>query len=528
MAETTTQQSFSSHWVMMLAMLGMAVGTGNIWRFPRIAAQNGGGEFLVAWVVFLFLWSIPLILVEFNVGRMTRTGPVRAFARLMGPRWAWMGAWVAFVATAIMFYYSVVCGWTFRYIAASVTGEIPGAEPGALWTSFTTSWWPVLTHAIAIGLATLIVARGVRAIERMAAVLMPALLVLVVLLTVRAVTLPGAGDGLAYLFTVDWQNLGNANIWLQALTQNAWDTGAGWGLVTVYAAYLRTHEDTALNAFILPMANNTVSLLAGMMVLCTVFSVIPQLVASMAANPEALAAFPALAEAVRAGETVSPDLLQRTIFGAGNEGLTFIWIPQLFARVPFGQLLLVLFFTALAFAAFTSLVSMVELATRVLVDAGMTRDRAIRVVGIGGFALGLPSALSLAVLHNQDWVWGVGLMVSGLFFAIAVSTYGVRRFREEQINHEHSDIRIGRWFDLVLGVLVPIQAVVLVGWWIYQVRAPGWLNPLGVENFGTILFQWGIVLAGLILANRWLLPRGTAAERADEDARTADMPAAVP
>jgi len=125
-------------------------------------------------------------------------------------------------------------------------------------------------------------------------------------------------------------------------------------------------------------------------------------------------------------------------------------------------------------------------------------------------------------------VWGVGLMVSGLFFAIAVSTYGVRRFREEQINHEHSDIRIGRWFDLVLGVLVPIQAVVLVGWWIYQVRAPGWLNPLGVENFGTILFQWGIVLAGLILANRWLLPRGTAAERADEDARTADMPAAVP
>jgi NSS family neurotransmitter:Na+ symporter len=298
--------------------------------------------------------------------------------------------------------------------------------------------------------------------------------------------------------------------------------------VLVDSAYLRQHEDTALNAFILPMANNTVSLLAGMMVLCTVFSVIPQLVASMAANPEALASFPALAEAVRAGETVSPDLLQRTIFGAGNEGLTFIWIPQLFARVPFGQLLLVLFFTALAFAAFTSLVSMVELATRVLVDAGTTRDRAIRVVGIGGFVLGLPSALSLAVLHNQDWVWGVGLMVSGLFFAIAVGTYGVRRFREEQINHEHSDIHIGRWFDIVLGVLVPIQAVVLVGWWIYQVRAPGWLNPLGVENFGTILFQWGVVLAALILANRWLLPRGAAAERADADARQADMPAAVP
>lgn len=524
MAEPT-QQSFSNRWVMMLAMLGMAVGTGNIWRFPRIAAQNGGGEFLVAWIVFLFLWSIPLILVEFNVGRMTRSGPVKAFARLMGPRWAWMGAWVAFVATAIMFYYSVVTGWTFRYIVASVTGELPGANPGALWASFTTSWWPVLTHAIAIGAATFIVARGVKAIERLASVLMPTLLVLVVLLTVRAVTLPGAGAGLDYLFTVDWHRLGDASIWLHALTQNAWDTGAGWGLVLVYSAYLRQHEDTALNAFILPVANNTVSLLCGTMVLSTVFAVIPQLVASLASDPEALAAFPALAEAVRGGAAVTPDLLQQTIFGAGNEGLTFIWIPQLFARVPFGQLLLVLFFVALAFAAFTSLVAMVELATRVLVDAGVPRERGIRIVGAAGFALGLPSALSLAVLHNQDWVWGVGLMMSGLFFAIAVGRYGVRRFREEQINHAHSDIRIGRWFDIVLGVLVPIQAVVLIGWWIYQVRAPGWLNPVGVENFGTILFQWGIVLAALILFNRYLLPRGTAAEMAAEaDARKASMP----
>ena len=95
---------------MMLAMLGMAVGTGNIWRFPRIAAQNGGGEFLVAWVVFLFLWSVPLILLEFAMGRHFRSGPVRAFGRMMGPRWAWMGAFGAFVGVAILFYYSVVAG----------------------------------------------------------------------------------------------------------------------------------------------------------------------------------------------------------------------------------------------------------------------------------------------------------------------------------------------------------------------------------------------------------------------------------
>ena len=83
---------------MMLAMLGMAVGTGNIWRFPRIAGQNGGGEFLIAWVAFLFLWSIPLILVEFGMGRKMRSGPIKAFMGMMGPRWAWMGAFVVFVA----------------------------------------------------------------------------------------------------------------------------------------------------------------------------------------------------------------------------------------------------------------------------------------------------------------------------------------------------------------------------------------------------------------------------------------------
>jgi NSS family neurotransmitter:Na+ symporter len=495
---------------MMLAMLGMAVGTGNIWRFPRIAAQNGGGEFLVAWVTFLFLWSIPLIMVEFGMGRLTRTGPVAAFARVMGPRWAWMGAFIAFVAMAIMFYYTVVTGWTLRFVWAAVSGEIPGDVPGAFWQSYSSSAWPALTHAISIALGVLVVARGVRAIERVAKFLMPTLIVLVIILALRAVTLPGAADGLAYLFGVDWDQLANANVWLHALTQNAWDTGAGWGLVLCYAAYLRHREDTALNAIILPTANNTVSLLAGIMVLCTVFSVVPQLVASLAGSPEALSAYPALEQAVRGGEPLTADLMQRTIFGAGNEGLTFVWIPQLFARLPLGRVLMVLFFLALFFAAFTSLVSMLELGVRVMLDAGLDRARAIRLVGGVGFVLGIPSALSIDVLHNQDWVWGVALMVCGLFFALAVIAHGVRRFRQEQLNHEDSDIRVGRWWDIVVGVLVPLQAVVVMSWWLIQSRSwdpEGWLNPLGIENVGTILVQWGVVLVLLVGANRWIVSR---------------------
>ena len=495
---------------MMLAMLGMAVGTGNIWRFPRIAAQNGGGEFLVAWVVFLFLWSVPLILLEFAMGRHFRSGPVRAFGRMMGPRWAWMGAFGAFVGVAILFYYSVVAGWTFRYALAAITGEVPGARPGAFWREYTSSYWPIVTHGVAMGIGTYVVGRGVNAIERVAKILMPTLIVLVLVLTARAVTLPGASGGLDYLFSVDWSRLGEARLWVEALTQNAWDTGAGWGLVLCYAAYLRDHEDTALNAFVLPVANNAISLLAGVMVLCTVFSVVPQMVARLASDPEALAAFPALSEAVKGGAPLSAELIQTSIFASSNEGLTFIWMPQLFATLPFGRVLMVLFFLSLSFAAITSLIAMVELGTRVLVDAGVEHLRAVRLVGSVGFVMGLPSAISLRVLGNQDWVWGVALLLAGLFFAIAAISHGVRRLREEDLNHPDSDIRIGRWWDIVIGFVVPVEAIVLLVWWLYQAWSwdpEGWLNPFATANVGTVLAQFAIVLTILIAANGWIVKR---------------------
>ncbi len=493
---------------MMLAMLGMAVGTGNIWRFPRIAAKNGGGEFLVAWVVFLLLWSIPLILLEFGLGRKTRSGPIKAFMEMMGPRWAWMGAFIVWIATAIMFYYSVVAGWTLRYMFASLTGELPGESPGAFWLEFTGSAWPVVTHGVMIGLAVLVVARGVRAIEKVGMVLMPSLIVLVLILTGRALMLPGASDGLSYLFTVDVSRLADARIWIEALVQNAWDTGAGWGLVLCYAAYLREREDTALNAFLLPAANNCISLLAGIMVFCTVFSVVPQLMETAAENPAVLQGLGGLQEAVASNRPFSADLLQETIFAEGNTGITFIWMPQLFQTMAFGSFFMVLFFTALSFAAFTSLIAMVEVATRALVDAGIGRARAIKIVGVAGFLLGVPSALWMNVLDNQDWVWGVALVLSGLFFAIAVMVHGITKFREKHLNHADSDITIGRWWDWVIGLLVPAQAVILLGWFLYQSwrdSPTGWFMPFDPENVfnvGTVLFQFAVVLAVLIFANK--------------------------
>jgi NSS family neurotransmitter:Na+ symporter len=472
---------------MLLVMLGMAVGTGNIWRFPRIAATNGGGTFLIPWAIFLLTWSVPLLLVEFAMGKAARRGPIGAFATMMGEHWAWMGAWVVLCATFIMFYYSVVTGWTLRYLTAAVAGELPGSEPGALWESYAGSMWAVLTMAISLGIAIWVVARGVRGIEQSARFMMPILLLLVVILAIRAVTLPGATRGLAFLFTPNLEGLGNSRVWLEALTQNAWDTGAGWGLALTYAIYMRAREDTTLNAFVLGFGNNSVSLLAGIMVLCTVFSV----------RPDASA----------------------EIVGAGNTGLTFIWVPQLFAAMPAGRLFMAAFFLALFFAAMTSLISMVELATRALVDRGMARGKAIMWVAVAGFALGIPSALSLAVFENQDNVWGVGLLVSGLFFGIAVMRYGVDEFRERFVNSAGSDVRIGRVWNVAIWV-VTLEAIILLVWWLSQtISEQGWtasLDPFARWSLGTVLIQFAIVLALCIAFNRRLARLAGPAEQIGE------------
>jgi NSS family neurotransmitter:Na+ symporter len=456
---------------MLLAMLGMAIGTGNIWRFPRIAATNGGGSFLVAWVVFLLIWSVPLLILEFSLGKGTRRGPIGAFVKTLGPGFAWMGAWVALVATMIMFYYSVVMGWTIRFFVGTLTGEVPGVTPSAFWDGFHSTPGAVLTHVVAMGLGVYVVSRGVRGIETAAKVLIPSLVVLMLVLTVRAVTLPGASAGLAFLFRPEWSALADYRIWLQALTQNAWDTGAGWGLVVTYAVYMRAREDTALNAFVLGIGNNTMSLLAGVMVLCTVFSAMPEAASQ--------------------------------IVGAGNEGLTFIWVPQLFAMIPAGRFFQGLFFLALVFAAWTSLVSMIELASRVLMDQGMARRSAVRVVGVAGVLFGVPSALRLEIFQNQDWVWGVGLMVSGFFFAFAVLRYGVTKWRETFVNHADSDIRIGAWWDWAIR-LVAVQALVLAGWWLWSARGADFRTTwtlFSPYNVGSVVIQFAVALVVLALMN---------------------------
>ncbi len=473
------QETFSSRWGLVVAGLGVALGTGNLWRFPRIAAQNGGAAFLIPWFIFLLIWSLPLLIAEFGLGRASRRGVVGTFANLVGKRYAWMGGFVGLTSVMILFYYSVVTGWTLKYCLAAVTGELVGVDSEAYWRTYNASiWQPIFFHLMAVSIGGFIIYRGVvKGIERANKILVPILFFILIVAVIRAVTLPGATRGLEFLFSPDLSVLTNYRTWLEALTQSAWSTGAGWGLILTYAIYMKRDEDVVVNAATIAFGNNSVSLLAAMAVLPTVFAVLSTTEASNAME-------------------------------SGNLGLTFIWIPQLFLKIPGGFGLLQLFFLGLFCAALSSLIAMLELATRLVVDAGIRRKQAIIIVCVVTGVCGIPSAVSLEVFTNQDWVWGIALMINGLFISLAVTKYGQRRFRDELINVKGNDLSIGRIYEWILKYLVPVEAGVILLWWMYQAATVydpiGWWNPLRTYSVGTCLVQWGIGLFVLLLFNKQL------------------------
>ena len=487
--DTSINKRFSSRWGLLLSVLGIAVGTGNIWRFPRIVAQNGGdggaGAFLIAWLVFLFLWSIPLIIVEYAIGRKYRTGVVGTFIQTGGKKFAWMGTFVAFVATAITFFYSVVVGWCIFYFIKMLTSPLPMTTEASmtLWNNYQSGWWPLLFHALAMGLGALAIWRGITSIERVNKVLIPTLLVIVFLSVIRALTLPGAWDGVSYLFTPQWSQLAKPKIWLEALTQNAWDTGAGWGLFLTYAAYMKREHGIVKNAFTTGIGNNTVSLLAALMVFGTVFAILQ----------------------TEMGMT-RPEILEiMKTSGPASTGLTFIWMPQLFARMFLGSPLAVLFFLGLTFAGFSSLIAQLELPTRVFIDAGLKRPKAIGLVIGVSYLLGIPSARNLNILSNQDHVWGIALMISGAFVAIVVIQHGIRKIRENEILADTNDWRLGRWWEWVLKYFIPIAALTLLVWWLsLSATVDQWYNPLNAYSIMTCLVQWSLVIGILLILNRWI------------------------
>lgn len=484
-----SEQHFSSRLGFILSVLGIAIGTGNIWRFPRIVAQNGGengaGAFLIAWGLFLFLWSIPLIISEYALGMKSGKGVVGSFIKTAGRKFAWMGAFVAFVATAITFFYSVVVGWCIYYFIHTLTHPLPESTEAAvaIWENYQSGGWPLVSHAVAMGLGGLAIWKGVSSIERVNKILIPTLFVIIILCVLRAVTLEGALDGIAYLFKTDWKQLGDPKIWIQALTQNAWDTGAGWGLFMTYAIYMKRRFGIVKNAFFTGIGNNSISLLSGIMIFGTVFAVL-QTDLGMS-KPEILE-------------------IMRTS-GPASTGLTFIWMPQLLSRMLFGNPLSVLFFLGLTFAGFSSLIAQLELPARILIDGGMKRPVAILTIVLISYLLGIPSARNLNILTNQDFVWGLALILSGAFIAFILIRHGITGLRKTEILGNPYDWKLGAWWEMVMKFFIPAAAVLLLAWWLsLSGMVDQWYNPLSAYSLMTCMAQWTIVIVIFVMLNKWI------------------------
>ena len=497
------KEQFSSRWGLVLAALGAAVGTGNIWRFPKEVASNGGSAFILIYILFLFSWSIPLLIAEFAIGKKTRMGTIGAFKKILGKKYLWMGVWMMLVSAAINFYYAVVMGWTVRYFWVALSGGITSeVDTFQLWDSFISSWHLVIFfQVISLAAGLLIVYYGVaKGIEKATKFMIPALFLLLVGAMLWSLTLPRAYQGLRFMFWADWSALGSGETWIRALAQSAWSCSAGMGMGITYAVYMSKKEDIALNSFLTGFGDSAIALVAGIAVICTVF---------------------ASANSYEAAEGYLAE---------GGTALTFIYLTNLFAKMPLGWLIAPMFFLAMAFAALTSLISGMEISARNLIDFGWTRKKSVIVVTVVTFLLGIPSAVIVlhlngapvtAFLDNQDLVWGIGLIVSCFFVAFAIWKYGTSRFRREFINTKWNDLKIGKWWDIIIKYFFPVQLIALFGWYLYQT----WSSPSkewwhkGHWAVIVLLLEWAAVMVIAILLNRKL---GNRLDEVEAEKRRAD------
>jgi NSS family neurotransmitter:Na+ symporter len=471
---------FTSRFGLLMSALGVAVGTGNIWRFPRIAAQNGGesgaGALLIAWIILLFVWSIPLIIAEYAIGKKYRKGVVGSLGILLDRSKRWLAGFVAFVAAGISFFYAVIVGWAIYYFIHFLLNPLPetALQNQAVWDNFQSGYLPLIFHFLALAVGGVIILRGISSIERANKLLIPVLLSIILYAFIRILLLEGASDGIRYLFTPEWKQLADPRIWLQALTQNAWDTGAGWGLFLTYAAYMKYKHGTVKNAFITGIGNNAISLIMAVVIFGTVFSVL------------------GFSQGLAHSEIIS---VMKTS-GPASTGLTFIWIPQLFGTLEGGRILAILFFLGLSFAGFSSLVSMLELIAKILTDYGISRMNAVSMVIIIVFLLGVPSAININILSNQDFVWGLGLMVSGIIIAFALRKTNLAELINP-VNEVQNDWKVPLVWKVIIRNVIPVLGIILTLWWMVlsvRVFAPeSWYNPLNPFSLATVLVQWLVV-----------------------------------
>jgi NSS family neurotransmitter:Na+ symporter len=362
-----------AHWTsrlgFVLAAAGSAVGLGNIWKFPYMAGQNGGGAFVLIYVLCVVAVGLPILMAEVYIGREAQRNVVGAFEAVHRPRTPWrLTGWLGLAsAFLILSFYSVVGGWVLAFEAYAVLGDLTGpgdeAVRGALPALFQSPVALVFWHTVFMALTVAIVARGVAAgIERANRVMMPALFVLLVLLLVRAAFMPGFAEALSFLFSPRFDQLtwGAA---LQASGQAFFSLSLGMGAMITYGSYLSRGESITRTTVLVAGLDTLVSVLAGLVVFAVVFS---------------------YSQEPAAGPT-----------------LMFVNLPLLFKQMTGGHFIAVAFFLLIAFAALTSAISLLEVVVAYWDEVhGWPRRKTSVVMGGIIYLLGILAALSFNVLAD--------------------------------------------------------------------------------------------------------------------------------
>ncbi len=363
------REQWGSRLGFILAAVGSAIGLGNIWRFPYMAYENGGGAFLIPYIFALLTAGIPFMILEFGLGQKYRGSAPKVFASL-NPKWEWIGWSQVMVAAVISIYYVAVVGWTLNYATFAVD-QSWGSDPKAFffneYLGLTGSplelggiRWNILGACALTWLATWTACTsGVRkGIERACKVLIPLLFVLVLVLICRVVTLDGALTGLEFLFRPDFSKIADFSVWTDAYGQIFYSLSVGFSIMLAYSSYLPKESDTANNAAMTVFLNCGFSLLAGVMI----FSVLGNM-------------------AHETGKSVTD------VAGAGV-GLAFVIIPKAINTMPMPSFFGVLFFLCLLMAGLSSQISIVEAICSSFIDKfGWSRKATVTVYCAAGFGL---------------------------------------------------------------------------------------------------------------------------------------------
>ncbi|MBJ8339963.1 sodium-dependent transporter [Antrihabitans sp. YC3-6] len=477
------RDSFGTRRVFILAAIGSAVGLGNIWRFPYVAYENGGGAFIIPYLVALLTAGIPFLFLDYAVGHRYRGSAPLSFRRIARGAEP-IGWWMTGICAVIAIYYAAIIAWAIRYTFFSIEerwGDDPNAfffgeflqaadTPGASLDLVPGVFWPLLLlWIVVVGIMVLGVQKG---IGRMAIIFMPLLLLVFAALVVRALFLDGAGVGLDALFSPNWAALTETSVWVAAFGQIFFSLSVGFGIMITYASYVRRRTDMTGSGAVVGFSNSGFELLAGIGVFAAL-------------------GFMATAAAVPVDEVATSGL-----------GLAFVAFPTIVSEAPGGGLLGVLFFASLVVAGLTSLVSVLEVVVSAVREKiGLSRVSAALWVGLPAAVLSIglfSTTTGVYVLDTMDhFVNSFGILAAAVASMVALTFV----FRKLPVLMAHMNkfgtIRLGRWWQFLVGGLAPAAlAFILFRDFMSELEAPYEGYPSTFIN----IFGWGMVVALIVVA----------------------------